>query len=53
MINCYGGAMDTNLVIPRGVDKTDVIFDFYFSDVSAAARAANLREHRGQRADSG
>jgi phenylpropionate dioxygenase-like ring-hydroxylating dioxygenase large terminal subunit len=42
MINCYGGTMDTNLVIPRGVDRTDVIFDFYFSDVSAAARAANL-----------
>ena len=34
MINCYGGAMDTNLVIPRGVDRTEVIFDFYFSDVS-------------------
>ena len=42
MINCYGGAMDTNLVIPRGVDRTEVIFDFYFADVSAAARAANL-----------
>jgi choline monooxygenase len=42
MINCYGRAMDTNLVIPRGVDKTDVIFDFYFADVSDAARAANL-----------
>ena len=42
MINCYGSAMDTNLVIPRGVDKTEVIFDFYFADVSASARAANL-----------
>jgi len=42
MINRYGNAMDTNLVIPRGIDKTDVIFDFYFSDVSAAAHAANL-----------
>ncbi len=42
MINCYGSAMDTNLVIPRGVDKTDVIFDFYFTDVSEDARAANL-----------
>ena len=42
MINCYSHAMDTNLVIPRGVDKTEVIFDFYFSDVSATARAANL-----------
>jgi choline monooxygenase len=42
MINCYDRAMDTNLVIPRGVDKTDVIFDFYFSDVSETARSDNL-----------
>ena len=41
MINCYAGAMDTNLVIPRAVDKTDVIFDFYFADVSKRARARN------------
>jgi choline monooxygenase len=41
MINCYGRAMDTNLVIPRGVDRTDVIFDFYFDDVSADASARN------------
>lgn len=41
MINCYEGAMDTNLVIPRGIDKTDVIFDFYFADVSKRARARN------------
>ena len=34
MINIYDGLMDTNLVIPRGVDKTDVIFDYYFADVS-------------------
>jgi choline monooxygenase len=42
MINCYGRAMDTNLVIPRGVRKTDVIFDFYFTDVSEAASSENL-----------
>ena len=41
MINWYSGAMDTNLVIPRGIDKTEVIFDFYFPDVSAAAREGN------------
>ena len=33
MINWYDGVMDTNLVIPRGVDQTEVIFDFYFPDV--------------------
>ena len=41
MINCYAAAMDTNLVIPRGVDRTDVIFDFYFDDVSADAEGRN------------
>ncbi|HYR44426.1 MAG TPA: aromatic ring-hydroxylating dioxygenase subunit alpha [Terriglobia bacterium] len=42
MINRYEDAMDTNLVIPRGVDRTDVVFDFYFTDVSEAARSRNL-----------
>jgi choline monooxygenase len=41
MINVYDGAMDTNLVVPRAVDRTDVIFDFFFSDVSDAARERN------------
>ena len=41
MINLYDGVMDTNLVIPLGVDKTEVIFDFYFPDVSESARARN------------
>ncbi|HEX6732236.1 MAG TPA: aromatic ring-hydroxylating dioxygenase subunit alpha [Pyrinomonadaceae bacterium] len=42
MINWYDGVMDTNLVIPRGVDQTEVIFDFYFPDVtSASARERN------------
>ena len=42
MINSYADAMDTNLVIPRGPDRTDVIFDFYFADVSEKARKRNL-----------
>ncbi len=41
MINWYEGAMDTNLVIPRGVNKTEVVFDFYFADVSESARERN------------
>ncbi|HEV2833954.1 MAG TPA: SRPBCC family protein, partial [Pyrinomonadaceae bacterium] len=42
MINYYDGVMDTNLVVPRGVDQTEVIFDFYFPDVtSAKARERN------------
>ena len=41
MINYYDGAMDTNLVLPRGLDKTEVIFDFYFPDLSDSARSRN------------
>ena len=42
MINIYDGIMDTNLVIPRGGDKTEVVFDYYFTDVSEQARERNL-----------
>ena len=42
MINWYEGVMDTNLVIPQGVDQTEVIFDFYFTDLSERARERNL-----------
>lgn len=41
MINYYDGVLDTNLVIPRGIDKTEVIFDFYFPDLSAEANERN------------
>ncbi len=41
MINLYQGVMDTNLVLPLGVDKCVVNFDFYFADVSEAARRHN------------
>lgn len=38
MMNAYSGVMDTNLVLPLGVDKCAVIFDYYFSDISDAAQ---------------
>ncbi len=41
MLNWYEGVMDTNLVYPRGTDQTEVIFDFWFADVSEAAREFN------------
>jgi choline monooxygenase len=41
MINLYHGYMDTNLVLPDGVDRCTVIFDFYFADVSAVATERN------------
>jgi choline monooxygenase len=42
MINWYDGVMDTNIVRPLGVDRTEVIFDFYFADVSPEGRVRNL-----------
>lgn len=42
MINCYEGVMDTNLVRPLAVDRTEVLFDFYFADVSETSRERNL-----------
>jgi len=41
MINLYEGVIDTNLVRPITVDRTQVIFDFYFTDVSETAREHN------------
>jgi choline monooxygenase len=41
MINLYKGYMDTNLVLPDGVDRCKVIFDFYFDDVSEEAAERN------------
>jgi choline monooxygenase len=34
MLNWYEGYLDTNLVLPLAVDRCEVIFDFYFGDVS-------------------
>ncbi|RZA34235.1 MAG: aromatic ring-hydroxylating dioxygenase subunit alpha [Lysobacteraceae bacterium] len=41
MVNWYEGQMDVNLVLPLGLDRTEVIFDFYFADVSEAAVERN------------
>lgn len=41
MINWYEGQMDTNLVLPLGATRTLVVFDFYFADVTDAARERN------------
>ena len=43
MMNCYEGYMDTNLVIPVDVDHCQVIFDFYFSDVTESRREYNTQ----------
>ena len=36
MLNAYDGYLDTNLVVPLAVDRTRVIFDFYFPEGSSA-----------------
>src|SRR5260370_13066016 len=41
MINAYEGVMDTNLVLPLGVDKCAVVFDYYFADASKKASKKN------------
>jgi choline monooxygenase len=41
MLNWYEGYLDTNLVIPAGIDRTRVIFDFYFADTSPDSTARN------------
>ena len=43
MLNWYEGYLDTNLVVPLGIDRMKVVFDFYFADVSEAARERNAR----------
>jgi len=41
MVNIYHGVMDTNLVLPLDTGRCLVQFDFYFADVSEAARQSN------------
>ena len=46
MLNWYEGYLDTNLVIPLGVDRCEVIFDFYFGDTSEV-QMPYIRESMG------
>jgi choline monooxygenase len=39
MLNAYEGYMDTNLVLPLGVDRCRVIFDFYFAQPAGSPEA--------------
>ncbi|HKQ47608.1 MAG TPA: aromatic ring-hydroxylating dioxygenase subunit alpha [Phycisphaerae bacterium] len=41
MLNWYEGVMDTNLVLPLGIDKCLVVFDFYFDQVAGDAETRN------------
>jgi choline monooxygenase len=46
MLNWYEGYLDTNLVLPLGPGKCEVIFDFYFGDVTED-NMAYIRESMG------
>ncbi len=41
MINAYESVMDTNLVVPLGVNRCAVVFDYYFAKTDDSARAHN------------
>jgi choline monooxygenase len=42
MMNYYEGVLDTNLVRPIAVNRTEVVFDFYFADLDESALERNL-----------
>jgi len=55
MLNWYQGYLDTNLVLPLGVDRCLVVFDFFFAETGDAASDYNRQSiavsHRVQEED--
>ncbi len=48
MINRYGPIMDTNLVVPRGHDRCEVRYDYWFREVEGADAEVFIRESLAQ-----
>ncbi len=44
MVNLYQGVMDTNLVLPLGPDRCQVVFDFYFAQTEGAQAQKYIAE---------
>lgn len=44
MINRYGPVMDTNLVVPLAVDRTEVVFEFYFRETEGPDAARFIEQ---------
>jgi choline monooxygenase len=44
MLNLYEGVMDTNLVLPLGSDRCQVIFDFYFAQIEGAEAQQYIKD---------
>lgn len=42
MLNWYEGHLDTNLVIPLGVDRTKVVFEFFFAGAGTEAHRQSI-----------
>jgi choline monooxygenase len=53
MVNVYRGVMDTNLVLPLGVDRCRVIIDLYFADDMVARDESIALTESIQREDVG
>jgi choline monooxygenase len=55
MLNWYEGYLDTNFVLPLGIDRCRVVFDFYFARTDDAAKDYNRQSiavsHRVQEED--
>jgi len=50
MINRYGPCMDSNLVIPRGPDRCEVIYEFFFMETEGPAARQFIEESMAQSA---
>ncbi len=44
MLNILPGRMQTNVVIPQGPDRCQVIFDYYYGDVTSDAAKTKIEE---------
>lgn len=49
-VNRYGDALDVNWVVPRGPDRMDVVFHFWFEDVDGPEAAAAIAASKAQTA---
>jgi choline monooxygenase len=51
MLNWYEGYLDTNLVVPLGIDRMKVTFDFYFAEVDGESAQGAARERNAKSMD--
>lgn len=44
IVNLYSGVMDTNLVLPLGPNRCQVIFDFFYPPITSGKQEKSIRE---------